>query len=220
MDTKDINQLPKSVPSPTSSQPQSSDTKSTGAKNIYEALFLFQKEVAPIKKANTNTYHHSKYADINDVLDEIKPLLTKQGILLMQPIKFDEMGNILETILLHVESDTRVESSIRLVEFGDSQKNGSNITYYRRYALVALLGLEGEDEDGNDSSPKSVQPSVGLKSGVWAQIDFKDQEGKEKLKKAGAKWNSNLKRWEMEDTENNKALIKSVTTKYGIIEQN
>lgn len=215
MDTKNINQLPKSVPSPTSSQPQSSDTKSTGAKNIYEALFLFQKEVAPIKKTNVNTYHENKYADINDVLDEIKPLLTKQGILLMQPIKFDEMGNVLETILLHVESDTRVKSRIRLVEFGDSQKNGSNITYYRRYALVALLGLEGEDEDGNNSSPKSV--SVGLQSGVWAQIDFKDQEAKEKLKKAGAKWNGNLKRWEMEDTVNNKTLIKSVTTKYGII---
>jgi hypothetical protein len=37
------------------------------------------------------------------------------------------------------------------------QKIGSNLTYYRRYALVTMLGLEDEDDDGNVASGGKVE---------------------------------------------------------------
>jgi hypothetical protein len=36
----------------------------------------------------------------------------------------------------------------------DPQKLGSAITYYRRYTLQSLLGLQAEDDDGNKRTYK------------------------------------------------------------------
>ena len=47
-----------------------------------------------------------------------------------------------------------VESSLALPTDLDSQRIGGAITYYRRYTLVALLGLQAEDDDGNTAVPK------------------------------------------------------------------
>ena len=47
-----------------------------------------------------------------------------------------------------------VESSIQLTQFNDPQKLGSAITYYRRYTLQSLLGLQAEDDDANKASTK------------------------------------------------------------------
>ena len=36
----------------------------------------------------------------------------------------------------------------------DAQKKGSEITYYRRYTLTSLLGLQAEDDDGKRCKTK------------------------------------------------------------------
>ena len=43
-------------------------------------------------------------------------------------------------------------SEIDLPNIQDPQKLGSAITYYRRYTLQSLLGLQAEDDDGNGST--------------------------------------------------------------------
>ena len=44
----------------------------------------------------------------------------------------------------------------------DAQKIGSAITYFRRYTLASLLGLQAQDDDGNSASNVSAysKPSV------------------------------------------------------------
>lgn len=120
--------------------------------NIYTALLSLQSELQPIIKNAKNDFHKNKYADINKILEFIKPVLTKNELVLLQPIVEDEKGNKLITILHHVNSGTEIRSEMRLIDFNDSQKVGSNITYFRRYSLVSLLSLEAEDDDGNASS--------------------------------------------------------------------
>ena len=51
------------------------------------------------------------------------------------------------------------ESSLTLPTDLDAQKIGSAITYYRRYTLQSLLGLQAEDDDGNGAIPKKTTSS-------------------------------------------------------------
>ena len=70
----------------------------------------------------------------------------------MQPIENGEQYSR----IIDIDSSDSVESSLSLPTDLDTQKIGGAITYYRRYTLVALLGLQAEDDDGNTASGKSM----------------------------------------------------------------
>lgn len=121
------------------------ETKKT---SIYTALLEFQKKGISIKKSSDNPHFKNSYADINEVLEKVRPALSEVGIVLTQTLD----PNGLKTILYDTASETQIESYLEFSQKGDPQKLGSNITYYRRYAIVAMLALEAEDDDGNVAS--------------------------------------------------------------------
>jgi hypothetical protein len=126
-------------------------------KELLKALSNVKKEVGSLSKTETNPFFKSKYFDINSLIQQVDPLLEKYGLLLLQPI---ENGNVISKIY-HVETAESVSSSIILPNLTDPQKLGSAITYYRRYTLQSLLGLQAEDDDGNKASqPSKPQQSV------------------------------------------------------------
>lgn len=117
--------------------------------NIYTKLLDFQKQNISIKKGSQNPHFKNRYADINEILEKVKKPLNEMGILITQnPIVFEGLEG-LETSLYDTESETAMRSFIPFIQKQDAQKLGSNITYNRRYSLVAMLGLEDEDDDGN-----------------------------------------------------------------------
>ena len=116
--------------------------------NLYTKLNEVKKEIGAISKDSTNPFFKSKYFDINSLLKHVEPLLQKNGLLLLQPI----MDGDLYTEIVDVESEERVVSYITLPKMEDPQKLGSAITYYRRYTLQSLLGLQAEDDDANSAS--------------------------------------------------------------------
>jgi len=123
--------------------------------SIYSSLSKFHKEVGTIKKSSNNPHFKSKYADINVVLDAIREPLEKAGLCFVQL----PMQGGLKTILATVEGDEQIESFLEYeLSKKDMQGLGSAITYARRYALVCMLGLEAEDDDGNESV--KVPPKV------------------------------------------------------------
>lgn len=125
------------------------------AKGIYAKLLEFQKLEISIKKSSANPHYKSKYADISEVLEKVRPALTKCGIVMTQMP--DELGLI--TVLHDPDTDSQISGRINFIGATDPQKLGSNLTYYRRYSLVAMLGLEDEDDDANTASQtKSAQP--------------------------------------------------------------
>jgi len=119
-------------------------------KELLKALANVKKEVGKLSKTETNPFFKSKYFDINSLIEQVEPLLEKNGLLLLQPI----INNEVKSIIYHCESELSVESSIQLTQFNDPQKLGSAITYYRRYTLQSLLGLQAEDDDANKASTK------------------------------------------------------------------
>tara|TARA_R110001599_G_scaffold171436_1_gene362575 strand:+ start:31 stop:543 length:513 start_codon:yes stop_codon:yes gene_type:complete len=123
--------------------------------SIYKQLLEVQKEVGAISKDSKNPFFKSKYFDINKLIEVVNPVLSKHGLVLLQPIE----DNKVYSRLFDAESEKSVESWLELPNLTDPQKIGSAISYYRRYTLSSLLGLQAEDEDGNGlkAKPKPVQ---------------------------------------------------------------
>ena len=118
--------------------------------SIYKQLLEVQKEVGAISKDSKNPFFKSKYFDINKLIEVVNPVLSKHGIVLIQPIE----NNKVFSTLIDVESGENVSSSLELPNLTDPQKVGACISYYRRYTLSSLMGLQAEDEDGNGLKAK------------------------------------------------------------------
>ena len=117
-------------------------------KELLKALANVKKDIGKISKFETNPFFKSKYFDINGLLEHVEPLLSHYGLLLLQPIE----NNKVKSIIYEVETGTFVSSEMELPNLQDPQKLGSAITYFRRYTLQSLLGLQAEDDDGNKAS--------------------------------------------------------------------
>jgi hypothetical protein len=134
----------------------------TEIKTLEQKILSVQME-APSMIREKEGYGY-KYFDINQIIESLKPLFAKHGLLVIQP-------------LTHIDGkpaiDTRVISSDKELSFitplptnstkktytskaghacedteTDPQKMGAVITYYRRYALQSLFLLQAEDTDG------------------------------------------------------------------------
>ena len=127
--------------------------------SIYKKLFEAKKEIGVISKDAKNPFFKSNYLSLNGLIDAVETVLEKHDLLLLQPIKDGEVV----TIIIDSESKEEpheknsVYSSISLPNITDPQKLGSAITYYRRYTLQSLLGLQAEDDDGNTATKQVKQ---------------------------------------------------------------
>ena len=125
---------------------------------IYKKLLEFQKLGITIKKGSTNPHFKNNYASLNEVLAKVTKPLNDLGVVIIQtPSMHQQYGEVspvggLCTTLFDTEDDTKVEGFLPFTEATNPQKIGSNLTYYRRYSLVTMLGLEDEDDDGNVAS--------------------------------------------------------------------
>jgi hypothetical protein len=110
-------------------------------------LFAALQEIKPITKDKTNPHYKSRYADINNILEDVKPIIHKHGLFILQPITDHQ---IFTNIYDGSTGDILVSASMELNTSLSPQQRGSEITYYRRYLLQSLLCLEAiEDDDGN-----------------------------------------------------------------------
>lgn len=122
-------------------------------KAIYAKLLLFQKNVVAVEKDSLNPFLKNRYADINQFLATIKPILSEVGLILLQPLITTEDGRAaIKTIVADPESSESIESIVPLMESSTAQQFGSVVSYTRRYSLQSLLALETTDDDGNSAS--------------------------------------------------------------------
>lgn len=124
--------------------------KSESIKELATALCKFQGAVETIKKEATNPFFKSKYADLSSILDVIRKPLSENGLSFVQ---FPVAKNGLETMLMHTSGEWITATYEMTPTKNDPQGLGSAITYQRRYALGAILGLNiDKDDDGNTAS--------------------------------------------------------------------
>lgn len=139
--------------------------KSDQIDQLAHHLALVQREIKPVVFNATNKFLGNRYADLGAVIEACKKSLTDNGFAVTQLATHD--GGIgVETVLMH-ESGQWISSTISLPlddEKGKSaaQVAGSIITYLRRYALAAIVGLYA-DEDSDGNSPKQEVVVTGKK---------------------------------------------------------
>lgn len=96
------------------------------------------------------TYNFS-YASLKEIETKVLPFLKKHGLMYIQTVS---TGCSVHTTLFHIPSGEYIESasSFPLEPNHSYQSYGQAITYLKRYALVAMLGLKAEsDDDANNS---------------------------------------------------------------------
>lgn len=122
---------------------------------ILTKLLEFQKANVTLKKNGINPHFKSSYVTLNEVLDKVKEPLNALGVLVVQEPSLEG----LRTRLIDTEDSTEVEGLMPWVGHDNAQKLLACTTYYRRGSLVAMLGLEDEDDDGEVAS-KPAKSSV------------------------------------------------------------
>ena len=107
-------------------------------------------------KTKTGGEYSFNYAPLDTILDAVRGPLGANGLALTQSL--DEGG--LRTTLMH-ESGAVITGCIAIPPTADIQGLGSAITYLRRYALQAMLGIAAEeDDDGNHAIGGSIAPRL------------------------------------------------------------
>lgn len=135
------------------------------ATTLPQALLAFQAEGVKLQKDAINPHFKNRYISLDSLMADVLPVLNKCGLVLLQlPTEVDGVPS-LTTRLVHAGTGDAVEATMPLaLQKVDPQSQGSALTYARRYALMAFLGLVAdEDTDGRErpqrSAPGKAEPS-------------------------------------------------------------
>jgi len=186
------------------------------------ALAAFQSTFKNPPKNKTNPFFNSTYVDLADALDVVRKGLSEQGLSFIQLTSAGEDRVILHTRLLHVTGQW-IEGTYPVTKLAKAQEMGSALTYARRYALFALVGIAGEDDDdGNvathgDAKPNNAQ-SVAQKAVAkatekqMAKIGLTPEESKQLAGTLGHEINNlydkkALEKWNAINTERKDSLL-------------
>lgn len=150
---------------------------------LASALAKAQGQFATVKRDKTVTVstktggsYSFSYAPLESILGAVRKPLADNGLVLVQQLN----DGALDTSLIH-DSGAILSGSIDIPATGDIQAFGSAITYLRRYAIQAMLGIAAEDDDdgnhaagniasptGRSSSPAVNRPAAAPPGGGWS----------------------------------------------------
>lgn len=123
--------------------------------NLSTALALFQAEVKNPANSAKNPFFNSSYAPLSDVLNDVRPLLSKNGLSVLQFPGGDGENISITPLLLHSSGEWIRGNTLTLrADKATAQGAGSAITYARRYSLSAILGISSEDDDDGNHATK------------------------------------------------------------------
>ena len=115
---------------------------------LVEALAQAQGEIVGAAKGSENPFFKSRYADLAQVWEACREPLSKHGIAVIQiPQPHPDMVSLL-TLVAH-KSGQWIKGRLDMrPNKSDPQGIGSCLTYARRYALAAMIGVAQIDDDG------------------------------------------------------------------------
>lgn len=133
---------------------QRSDTIS----ELATALAKAQGAIRGASKDSVNPHLKSKYADLASVWQACREALASNGLSIVQ-LPMDAGANAvgLTTILLHTSGEYLQSDYSAPLAQNSAQSIGSALTYLRRYALAAMVGVAPEEDDGESASQAPVR---------------------------------------------------------------
>lgn len=153
---------------------------------FWAALQAAKGTFAAVHKDGTNPHLRNAYATLGAVLEAVEPSLHINGISIVQTPAPCGDGWALETVIRHRDGH-QIAGLVPLI-FGSGAEKlnpmqglGSAISYARRYALMSMLSLTAEDDDGATAGAPTIpqrqahrngngngQPRTGKALFAWA----------------------------------------------------
>lgn len=146
-------------------------------KDLFAALAKAQGDYPVIGPNRENPYFKSNYTDLDTILRSVRPALTKYGLCFAQQIRINDDGaTILHSILGH-SSGQWMECRSRIIPIkNDPQTYGSTLTYQKRYAAMAILGVTcSQDKADDDAEIAMVNTRDMIAKGPSTKYSPKDQ---------------------------------------------
>ncbi len=123
---------------------------------LAEALSLAQKGMTlpkknrevTVKTGGGSSSYKFEYTTLDAIIEHVREPLTANGLWFVQIIEHDDAKTYLDTSLVHKSGQwIKSRAQIAAQAGGRAQEFGSALTYMRRYALSALLGIASEEDD-------------------------------------------------------------------------
>jgi hypothetical protein len=135
--------------------------KSEKIGSLAAALANAQAQMLPALKDAENPHFRSTYATLAAVWDAIRKPLSDNKLAVMQTTEPSDVGIICVTTLVHSSGEYVTSKLFIPASKKDAHGYGSALTYARRFALSAMVGVaQVEDDDGNAAAiaqaPKQV----------------------------------------------------------------
>lgn len=196
---------------------------SESIKEIATALSKAQSQMTGAKKATSNPFFKSQYADLSAVMEAISKPFADNGLSYIQSPGFTGELVSVTTRIMHTSGEWIEGETVLPPTKNDAQGYGSAITYAKRYGLQAMAGVPSVDDDGNaavkqaaDTKPKRINRNQAQKyiKDLETLLENEDGLGIRQLNDE-LKENEDLHKhvWDYFSTEqktNAKALIHSV----------
>jgi hypothetical protein len=130
--------------------------RSDSIANLAKAIALAQPHISNPSLDAVNPHFRSRYATLAAHIAAVRAPLAAQGISVVQSTRIDVPGAVVVvTSLIHASGEW-LSSELALPSGATPQTYGSALTYARRYALAALCGIVGdEDDDANAATPQA-----------------------------------------------------------------
>jgi hypothetical protein len=151
-------------------------------------MAMAQASISGAQMDSVNPFFKSRYASLGSVIEAAKPYLAENELSVSQHVETAGESVSLTTLVAH-SSGQWMESTVSL-PLGDvkgkslAQELGGIVTYLRRYAYSAILGIYAdEDMDGNGtktgtnsepvkSNSRSITPAVKtITDAMWERMD-------------------------------------------------
>jgi len=128
---------------------------------LAEALAKAQSTMQEAKQDAKNPFFKSNYADLTSVWRACRRSLTENGLSISHSTMLSDGEIILVTTLLHSSGEWQRGYYPLMLAKRDAQSMGSAITYAKRYALAAMVGVcaEGEDDDAEATMDRKASIS-------------------------------------------------------------
>lgn len=153
--------------------------QSESIKSLLADFAKAQSEFPTLPKDKTG--YGYKYTDLDTVICTVRPILAKHNLGFMQSLTTLENGKSgIATRLFHATGEW-IEDKVALPDVAMAKTNaaqnmGASITYMKRYALCAMLGISSdEDVDGNPDMGKSAPTNNAKPAGPMGGPDTPEQ---------------------------------------------
>ena len=150
---------------------------------LAKALVDFRKKVPTVAYDSTNPHFKSRFASLAAIHKAVDPVLAECGLTVSQFPVSDENGVGVRTAIIHESGEWFEGQYVLPLQKRDPQGAGSALTYARRYALAATLGIVADDDDDANAAVEQVVKDAGKRAAAKRPTGPASNMGKDKKEK-------------------------------------